>query len=448
MQHRLYCNLYGDENPARQAGPTLSPKTKLDKALVIFADREFAMKNRRQFLQASSLALGVGTLAPQYLVQAAEHASGADDRVLVVVQLSGGNDGLNTIVPYADDVYRKRRPSLAIPATEVIKSNELTGFHPVLRGFADLLERQQLAVVQGVGYANPNRSHFESMDIWHTCQLKKEQRTVGWLGRYLDQTSIDNSSDVPAIHFGGEQQPLALQARNVRVPSVKSLDEFKLQSSNDKFRETVSQLAATQRNASSELLGFVQTSTSSALLASDRVAAAQSNYKAAVEYPQTDLASKLRIVAQLISAGLSTRIYYVTLDGFDTHSQQSDAHAALLRQWSDAVAAFTRDVAEHGQGSRVLTLSFSEFGRRVEENASKGTDHGAAAPLILTGEGVRAGFTGDQPSLTDLDDGDLKFHTDFRRVYATLLDGWLGCKSETVIGAKYESLPILKPSVA
>ena len=207
------------------------------------------MKNRRQFLQASSLALGVGTLAPQYLVQAAEHASGADDRVLVVVQLSGGNDGLNTIVPYADDVYRKRRPSLAIPATEVIKSNELTGFHPALRGFADLLERQQLAVVQGVGYANPNRSHFESMDIWHTCQLKKEQRTVGWLGRYLDQTSIDNSSDVPAIHFGGEQQPLALQARNVRVPSVKSLDEFKLQSSNDKFRETVSQLAATQRNA-------------------------------------------------------------------------------------------------------------------------------------------------------------------------------------------------------
>jgi len=404
------------------------------------------MENRRRFLQTSGLALGVGTLAPQFLVQAASRAKGGNDRVLVVVQLSGGNDGLNTIIPYADDVYGKRRPSLAIPTTEVIKSNDHMGFHPALRGFADLLEQQKLVVVQGVGYANPNRSHFESMDIWHTCHLKNEQRSVGWLGRYLDQNENADGSDVPAIHFGGEQQPLALQASNVRVPSVKSLDEFKLQSGNDKFRETVSQLAATHRTASSDLLGFVQTSTSAALVASDRVAAAQSDYKAAVEYPQTDLARKLRIVAQLISAGLDTRIYYVTLDGFDTHSQQADAHAALLRQWGDAVTAFTGDVTEHGHGSRVLTLSFSEFGRRVEENASKGTDHGAAAPLILTGGGVRAGFSGEHPSLTDLDDGDLKFHTDFRQVYATVLQGWLGCDSEKVIGARYEPLPILKPS--
>jgi uncharacterized protein (DUF1501 family) len=282
------------------------------------------------------------------------------------------------------------------------------------------------------------------MDIWHTCHLKNEKRTTGWLGRFLDQAEGSDGRDVAALHFGGEQQPLALQARDVRVPSVKSLDEFKLQSGNENFREVVSQLAATKRSASSELLGFVQTSTSAALLASDRVAAAQSNYKAAVEYPQTDLARKLRIIAQLISAGLSTRIYYVTLDGFDTHSQQADAHTALLRQWGDAVSAFTRDVTEHGHGSRVLTLSFSEFGRRVEENASKGTDHGAAAPVILTGSSVQPGFFGAHPNLTDLDDGDLKFHTDFRQVYATLLDGWLGCKSESVIDARFEALPILK----
>ncbi len=401
------------------------------------------MNNRRRFLQSSGLALGVGTLAPQFLARAAADAKSDKDRVLVVVQLSGGNDGLNTIIPYADDVYRKRRPSLAIPATEIIKSNDHTGFHPALRGFADLLGQQQLVVVQGVGYANPNRSHFESMDIWHTCHLKNEQRSVGWLGRYLDQSVGADGGDVPAIHFGGEQQPLALQARDVRVPSVKSLDDFKLQSGNDQFRETVSKLASTQRSTASDLLGFVQTSTSAALVASDRVAAAQSDYKSAVEYPQSDLARKLRIVAQLINAGLNTRIYYVTLDGFDTHSQQADAHAALLRQWGDAVTAFTRDVTGHGHGSRILTLSFSEFGRRVEENASKGTDHGAAAPLILTGGGVQAGFYGDHPSLTDLDDGDLKFHTDFRQVYATILNNWLGCDSEKVIGASYEPLPIL-----
>lgn len=402
------------------------------------------MSNRRRFLQTSGAALGVGSLAPQFLVQAAERADGNNDRVLVVVQLSGGNDGLNTVIPYDDDAYRKRRPTLAIQASEVIKSNDRSGFHPALRGFADLLEQQKLVVVQGVGYANPNRSHFESMDIWHTCHPKNEQRTTGWLGRYLDQNMKLDGSDVPAIHFGGEQQPLALQARDVRVPSVKSLDEFKLQSVNDQFRDTVSQLAATQRTASSELLGFVQTSTSAALVASDRVATAQSDYKSAVEYPQTDLARKLRIIAQLISAGLNTRIYYVTLDGFDTHSQQADAHAALLRHWGDAVTAFTRDLAEHGHGERVLTLSFSEFGRRVEENASKGTDHGAAAPLILTGSSVQAGFSGDQPSLTDLDDGDLKFHTDFRQVYSTVLGDWLGTDSERVIGARYAPLPILK----
>lgn len=403
------------------------------------------MKNdRRRFLQASGLTLGVGALAPQFLVQAAQRAKNDDDRVLVVVQLSGGNDGLNTVIPFADDVYRKRRPSLAIPEAEVIKSDDQSGFHPALRGLADLLEKQQLTVVQGVGYANPNRSHFESMDIWHTCHLKNQQRTSGWLGRYLDQFSSVEGGDVGAIHFGGEQQPLALLARDVRVPSVKSLEEFKLQSGKDDFREQVSQLAAAERNSSSDLLGFVQTSTSAALIASEQVAAAQSNYKAAVDYPQTDLASKLRTVAQLIGAGLKTRIYYVTLDGFDTHSQQADAHASLLRQWGDAIAAFTRDITEHGHGSRVLTLSFSEFGRRVEENASKGTDHGAAAPLFLTGSSLHAGFIGRQPSLTDLDDGDLKFHTDFRQVYASVLDKWLGCDSEAVIGGRYEPLPIIK----
>ncbi len=412
--------------------------------------------NRRRFLQTTGSsfawtsiaglhALGLGIRAPQFLVNAGEAANArGGDRILVIVQMSGGNDGLNTVIPFADDIYHQKRPTLKLPQAEIRKLDDHFGLHPSLSGLAKLFEANQLAVVQGVGYAHPNRSHFESMDIWHTCQTKTEQRAAGWLGKFLDQaTSSGGASDVMAMHLGGEQQPLALQSRNVRVPSIKSIDEFKLRTSaNEEVRRTIEQLALANRSASSDLLGFVQTSTSTALAASDRVAAAQSDYKTSIDYPATDLARKLRIVAQLINAGLSTRIYYVTLDGFDTHSQQADAHTALLREWSDAVTAFVDDMREHKQGHRVVTFSFSEFGRRVEENASKGTDHGAAAPIFLAGDSLQAGLIGVHPSLKDLDDGDLKFHTDFRQVYATLLEDWLKCDSQPILGASYSKLPL------
>jgi uncharacterized protein (DUF1501 family) len=406
---------------------------------------------RREFLNSISVGsfglctLGFGAHTPRFLLHAAENLRDEQgDRILVVVQLSGGNDGLNTIIPFEDDVYRKKRPTLAIAGKDAIKIDSETGFHPSLTGFANLLQQGQIGIVHGVGYPNPNRSHFESMDIWHSCQTKSRSHTSGWLGRFIEHDKPDSSEDVQALHLGGEQQPLALQSRSVRVPSVKSIDEFKLQGAKDgNFRQTVAQLAAANRDSTSDLLSFVQSSTSAALVASERVTSAQIDYKTSVDYPQTGLGKKLRIIAQLINAGLKTRIYYVTLDGFDTHSQQSDAHAALLREWGDAINAFVSDLKAHGQGQRVLTMSFSEFGRRVDENASKGTDHGAAAPVIFAGQAVKPGVFGKQPSLSDLVDGDLKFHTDFRQVYATILEKWLGCKSQDVIGEPFETLDIL-----
>jgi uncharacterized protein (DUF1501 family) len=338
---------------------------------------------------------------------------------------------------------------LAIPLGDVLKINDSIGFHPSARGLAELLEIGQLAVVQGVGYPNPNRSHFESMDVWHTCQRKGTPRSTGWLGRCLDATRQVTDVDAPAIHVGFEKQPLALAAEFVRVPSFGSPETFRLRDGeSQQLGEAIRDLANCRPGPADPLLGFLQSSTTSALAASERIAAALRDYDTPVTYPDSDLAVRLKTVAQLIDAGLKSRVYYVELDGFDTHSLQAAAHAALLRQLGDAVHAFVDDIAHHGHGDRTLVMSFSEFGRRVAENASAGTDHGAAAPMFLAGSRVRAGLVGEHPSLDDLDDGDLKFHTDFRQVYATLLDRWLGWSSDAVLGGEYMPLDMLKAEPA
>lgn len=404
------------------------------------------MLTRRQFLNrslASAAFVSLGGVGPHFLRNAAAWQAGNGDNILVVIQLSGGNDGLNTVVPFRDDEYRKARPTLAISADQVLKIDDQFGWHPALRGAADLLESQRLAVIQGVGYDQANRSHFESMDIWHTCQRKTDRQRQGWLGRYLE--SAESGDDAPGLHLGGEAQPLALAARNVRVPSVASLERFRLRAGAAGSIETqVEQLAMAARPQTSDLLGFVQSSTVAALDASQRVEEVVKVARSASEFPATQLGEKLQTVAKLIGAGLRTRVYYVALDGFDTHAQQAAAHAALLGQWSDALRAFLDDLAAQGNDQRVLTLTFSEFGRRVKENASEGTDHGAAAPVFLAGGRVKAGLHGPMPSLTELEDGDQKFHTDFRRVYATILDRWFAAPSAPILGAPYEPLDVLK----
>jgi uncharacterized protein (DUF1501 family) len=383
---------------------------------------------------------------PKFLAQAAAaESNGMKDTILVVVQLTGGNDGLNTVVPFNHDGYRKARPKLAIPATDVLKINESLGLHPSAKGLSKLLEAGKLAIVQGVGYPNPNRSHFESMDIWQTCQRKGTPRSTGWLGRFLDASHRPTDIDAPAVHVGPEKQPLALAAENVRVPSFASPESFRLNDTdNGKLRAAIRELANRGEGQSDPLLNFVQSSTQSALATSDRIAEALRDHHTPINYPESALAKHLKTIAQLIDAELKTRVYYVELDGFDTHSQQPAAHAALLQQLGDAMRAFVDDVEHCGHGKRTLVMTFSEFGRRVAENASQGTDHGAAAPMFLAGTRVRAGLVGEHPNLDELEDGDVTFHTDFRQVYATLLELWLGWSSKSVLGGTFKPIDTLR----
>ncbi|MFP6614566.1 MAG: DUF1501 domain-containing protein [Pirellulales bacterium] len=400
---------------------------------------------RRRFLSAAAgtSLVSLSPVVPNFLL----HASAAEgkksgDNILVVVQLSGGNDGLNTVIPFGNDEYYKNRSTLAIGRDQIRKIDDYVGFHPAMSGFADLLEAGKLGVVQGVGYPNPNRSHFESMDIWHTCQRKKGSRPTGWLGRFLDASRQAAGGDVPGLHLGGEDQPLALAGENIHVPSIRSFERFRLRDLDvQRVRETLEADAAKQ--ADDDLLRFVRSTAISAIGASRRVESSLKQYKTNVTYPQTGLAQKMKTVAQLIDADLSTRVYYLSLDGFDTHANQEAAHTALVGELSAAVTAFINDLAAHGHSERVMVMSFSEFGRRVKENASRGTDHGAAAPMFLAGSKVKSGLVGKHPSMTDLQIGDLKHHTDFRQVYAAILKHWLGWNPTEIVGGEYQPITIL-----
>lgn len=416
---------------------------------------------RRHFLGSSfaaSAGLAIGCPIPGPWMQALARDIANSQRILVVIQLSGGNDGLNTVVPYTSEEYRKARPKLAIPTKDVLKIDDDFGLHPSLRGAANLLERGRLSIVQGVGYASPNRSHFESMDIWHTCRRKEDRGVDGWLGRWIASQSPNEQNDALGLHLGSEQQPLALAARGVQVPSVASVDQFRLkitdpgqnpglmddEMQSNAGRNTVGNAGSNDQSKqdSEDLLGFLQASTEAAVVASARLEQALKTPDTESEFPQSALGEKLRVISRLILAGMSTRIYYVTLDGFDTHSQQSVAHAGLLRQWGDALDAFIQRLERAGQADRVLVMTFSEFGRRVQENASEGTDHGAAAPIFFAGCPLPKPILGKLPSLTDLDDGDLKFGIDFRSVYATVMEKWFEEKSGPILNESFPLVPI------
>ena len=419
---------------------------------------------RRAFLQGSLSSAALVALAPavpQFLVSAsARAAENKGGTVLVVVQLSGGNDGLNTVVPYADDAYCKGRPSLGIGKDQVRKIDDYVGLHPSMEGFSKLLEAGRLGIIQGVGYPNPDRSHFSSMDVWHTARREAASaagpgyRATGWIGRCLDAHpelagggagGAGAGTGLPGLHLGSGsgRLPLALVGDDLKVASVQALEGFKLEDGGDeRVRKAVQQVAAAPRDGGDELVAFLQRGTLAALESSRRVQESVRRYKTDVKYPDSGLASRLKTVAQLIDAGLNTRIYYLDLDGFDTHANQAAAHASLLTELSGAVSAFVEDAHQHGHGRRVAVMTFSEFGRRVKENASQGTDHGAAAPMFVAGGSVKSGLIGKHPSLTDLDEGDLKHSTDFRSVYAGVLEHWLGVPGAPVLGHEYKPLKV------
>ncbi len=409
--------------------------------------------SRRDLLRlGSSSLLACGAGVPLFLARTARAAAAAGNngRVLVVVQLDGGNDGLNTVVPFKDDDYRKARPRLRIAEKAVRKIDDRVGFHPSLAGFAKLLQARQLAVVQSVGYPNPSRSHFDSMATWHGGKPGAGMDDPGWLARVLDATRAGPGGDVPAIHLNSEAQPLpqALAGGRRHVPSLASLEQFRRRlgvpesAGAGRQRAALDRLAAGEHGRPGSLLNFVERSSALSYFSSARLEKVASA-EAGAGYPAFGLARRLRVIAQLIKAGLTTSIYYAQLGNFDTHSNQANQHAGLLFELGASLEAFIADLVKSGAGSRVVVLVFSEFGRRLAENGSAGTDHGTAAPVFLAGPAVKAGLHGPYPDLRDLADGDPKFAIDFRRVYATLLDGWLGCPSQKVLGGKFAALPLL-----
>ncbi len=419
------------------------------------------MFNRRQFLQSSSL-LALGSVVPQFIANTARAAEVGKDTVLVVVEMAGGNDGLNTVIPYADDLYHKARPTLRVPREQVVRVNDHLGLNPGMRSFTQMIQKGQLAIVQGVGYPNPDRSHFESMDIWQSGDPRRKV-TNGWLGRGMADLPNKNGG-VPIMHIGKSRLPLALQGAAGGAISINNQQPYKLelgggdagrQKARRQLLEELSRPEATPE--ANGLLSFVQRRQVETYTTLDRLQEVLKNQGNQGEnqyvneegrwYPANSLPLKLQLVAKLIDKGFGTRVFYVMIDGFDTHSGQAEPHRRLLGEVADGITQFFATLEKSGHAQRVVALTFSEFGRRVQENGSKGTDHGAGSCLFVAGPAVRGGPVGEHPSLKDLDFGDLKYHTDFRRVYATLLDAWLGCDSRAVLGEKFEHLPLLKGGV-
>lgn len=369
-----------------------------------------------------------------------------DGRSLVVIQLSGGNDGLNTVVPFDDDRYRRARPRLGLKKEGLVRVGDGLGLHDAMAALRPLVDRGELAVVTDVGAPTPDRSHFRSMEIWHSCRVSGDAGLTGWIGRAADALGVRDGA-APAIHVGSTEQPFSLVGERASAPSVVSLDRATIRAGAagdaeaEARRALLDELAAIPRSGGA---ARVAQAARDAYALSARLAAAVRSYVPAAAYPKTALAKKLRAVAQVLDAGLATRIFHVELDGFDTHANQADAHAALLRELAGALAAFHEDLRAHGRGDRVLTMAFSEFGRRVAENGSRGTDHGAAGPMLLAGGGVRGGVHGGPPDLESLVEGDVAVRVDFRRVYASVLEGWLRVPSEPVLLGRHEPLPILR----
>jgi uncharacterized protein (DUF1501 family) len=331
------------------------------------------------------------------------------------------------------------------------KLEDRVALHSTMNGLAKVYQDKKLAVVQSVGYPNPNRSHFESMAIWHTGQVKPSAGTPGWLAPFIDRQNAKAGGDAPAMHISASLVPQALYGSQRQVPSLLDLEQFRRHlgvpenAGAKEQRVALDAIAGQSRGKPGSLLQFVEKSTVITYASSARLEGILKDKKTVGGYPEFyGLARRLKLVAQLIKAGLHTSIYYTQIGNFDTHANQQFSHANLLREVSESLKAFVDDLQKSGEGKRVLVLVFSEFGRRLTENASAGTDHGTAAPVLLAGGGVKAGVHGPYPNLQDLDaGGDPKHAIDFREVYATVLDKWLGCPSEKVLGTRFKHLAIL-----
>jgi len=442
---------------------------------------EITLQTRREFLRKTVLGSALSWTVPSFLAstftalqsQAADSAiqtdTGKDGTILVVLQMAGGNDGINTVVPYSSDYYHKARPRIGLPTDKILKLSDNVGFHPAMTGFKDLFDSGNLSVVQGVGYPNPNRSHFRSTEIWQTASDSDKYLTSGWIGRYFDNDCVGAD---PAVGIAIEDQmPQSFFApvpkgvcitnpQNYRFmpgdhphqgqpdmveASYEKLNDLDTTPSDENSGGSIGMLASAMPMTGGRAVDFIERTALDAQLSSDEIRTIAGRVQNQSPYPASQLGTSLKLVAKLIGGGLPTRIYYASQGGYDTHTNQLATQQRLLGDLGDSMKAFVDDLKAQGNMQRVLVMTFSEFGRRVSDNANGGTDHGAAAPLFIVGNKVNAGLLGTYPSLApeDLFQGDVKYNVDFRSVYAAVLENWLKTKSAPILGRQFTPLPVV-----
>ena len=435
------------------------------------------MKTRREFLRSTVLGASAAWTVPMFVERtfgqlhaaakdlAIQPVTGRDDTILVVLQLAGGNDGLNTLAPYADDIYQKSRPRLAKKEKDVIRLSDYVGLNSAMPFLGSLYQDGRLGIVQGVGYPNPNRSHFVATSIWETADPRNRPNT-GWLGRYFDN-ACPGADPTVGISFN-KTQPESFGAR--KNPGV-CLDSPELyrwihgggeQAMAEEFFAKLNQPDADDAptaGASIDMpaggkpgvisgednLAFLERVALDAQVSSKTILELAARHKTTVRYDGTPIARNLNLVSRMIAGGMPTRVYYVSHGGFDTHNQQAGSHDRLLGQLDNALKSFFTDLKQQGNDQRVVVMTFSEFGRRVAENASSGTDHGKASCLFVAGPAVAGGLHGKHPSLAELSDGDIAHTVDFRSVYGSLLTDWLKAPDiRPILGGTYPKLGLIR----
>ena len=395
---------------------------------------------RRQFLQIGSLATA-GCMVPNFLRAFEKKAMvPAGSKVLVVLQLSGGNDGLNTVIPIGNDIYYKSRPKLGITKEQSLVLTDEVGLHPALTGFKELYDDGSLGILSSVGYPNPDRSHFRSMDIWHSASESNEYLYTGWLGRYLDAQCAGCDKPTQALEI---DDVLSMALKGEQAKGIAMRDPRRLYTTaNEKyFKEMIS---AHKDEAGEQPVDYLYKTMAETVNSADYIFQQSRLRPSSSVYPKTELGKSFQTIASLIFSDINTKVYYVSLGSFDTHINQGGQQQRLFSEMNEAVSSFVKDLKANGRFNDVLITTFSEFGRRVSQNASGGTDHGTANNMFFIGSGLKQkGILNSLPDLNDLQDGDLKHKIDFKNVYATILKNWLNADDKKILGKQFDHLDFI-----
>lgn len=403
---------------------------------------------RREFLRFGGAGFGLlafNAYAPAFLTRSVLNGQPLPEKdrsILVIIQLAGGNDGLNTVIPFEDSHYYNLRPTLALKKKDILPLADELGLHPSLKGLADLYNSGKLSILQNVGYPNPNRSHFRSTEIWETASDSDQFEHYGWMGKFFDHSCCGLDPDTPRAVYVGNETPQsflsnelhAIQGIQARGGLYRNVNE----EVNELLNHALQQPAGDDPN-----FNFLEHTYFNALATEERVLNILRSSRDNQKYPGNNFAQSLKNIADLIAGGLETRVYFANLPGFDTHANQANNHSNLLATLSDGLAAFQEDLMRRGLEDQVLTMTFSEFGRRPDENGNRGTDHGTSAPLFIVGKPTSAGLFGNLPDLSGDPRAPTPFDFDFRQVYATLLEGWLGADSKAILGQNFKPISFL-----